>query len=304
MASTPPRLIDEAAHRQHRDRAAARFADHAFLKQAVAERVVDRLDVVRRDFPLVADIGCHGGELSRLLMAHPRIGSVVAVDPSPAMAAEARAGGCQAIAAPYDALPFEQASLDGIFSAFALHWVNDLPGMLARLTRLLKPDGMMVIALPGGETLAGLRAALADAETDHLGGMSPRVMPMADIRDLGGLIGRAGLALPVADSDTLTVTWPDPFALMRDLRGMAEANALMGRRQAFTPRSVLMAAAARLNERFADADGRIEAVFEIVTLTGWAPHASQQQPLRPGSASARLADALGSTERDPGKSSD
>ena len=299
MAESPPTLVDEAAHIRFRRRAAPGFGEHAFLKEAVAERVVDRLDAVRRRFPLVADIGCHTGQLARRLREHECVGRVVAVDPSEAMAAAARASGCEAMAAPYDAPPFAEASLDGVFSAFALHWVNDLPGVLLRLARLLKPDGLMVVALPGGGTLADLRAALADAETGVRGGMSPRVMPMADIRELGGLLGRAGLALPVADSDTVTITWPDAFALMRDLRGMAEANALAGRPRHFTPRAVLMAAAASLTERFADADGRIAADFEIVTLTGWAPHASQQRPLKPGSAAARLADALGGTENDP-----
>ena len=302
MIDQPPQLVDEAAHQRQRDRAAAGYARHDFLKKAVAERVVDRLDAVRREFPLVADIGCHGGQLARMLMDHPAIGRVLAQDPSPAMAAAASENGCEAIAAPYENLPFAEESLDGIFSAFALHWVNDLPGMLLRLRRLLKPDGLMVVALPGGETLSNLRAALTDAETAVLGGMSPRVMPMADIRDMGGLIGRAGLALPVADSDSLTVTWPDAFALMRDLRGMAEGNALAARRRQFTPREVMMRTALSMQERFADADGRIEAVFEVVTLTGWAPHESQQQPLHPGSASARLADALGSSEYDPEQS--
>ena len=299
MTDAPPKLVDEAAHCRFRDRAAAGFAAHEFLKTAVAERVVDRLDAVRRRFPLVADIGCHTGQLARLLMEHPSVDKVVATDPSPAMAEAARAGGCDAVAAPYDDLPYGEESLDGVFSAFALHWANDLPGVLARLRRLLKPDGLMVVALPGGETLAGLRAALADAEAGALGGMSPRVLPMADIRDLGGLIGRAGLALPVADSDTIEITWPDGLAMMRDLRGMAESNALAGRSRAFAPRGMLMAAAASMQERFGDGKGGIAAGFEIVTLTGWAPHGSQQQPLRPGSAKARLADALDTRERDP-----
>ena len=299
MTDAAPNLVDESAHLRFRERAAAGFASHEFLKTAVAERVVDRLDAVRRRFSLVADIGCHTGQLARRLAWHPAVDKVVAVDPSPAMAEMARAAGCEAVAAPYDGLPFEEGSLDGVFSAFALHWVDDLPGLLARLARLLRPDGLMVVALPGGETLAGLRAALADAEAGIRGGMSPRVMPMADIRDLGGLIGRAGLALPVADSDTIEITWPDALAMMRELRGMGESNALAGRSRSFTPRAVLLEAAASMQERFTDGDGRIAAAFEIVTLTGWAPHESQQKPLRPGSAKARLADALGGTEKDP-----
>ena len=163
---------------------------------------------------------------------------------------------------------------------------------MLKLRRLLKPDGLMIIALAGGVTLEGWRNCLAEAETAVTGGMSPRVLPMADIRDLGGLIGRAGMALPVADSDILTITWPDAFALMRDLRGMAETNALAGRLKMPTSRQVFMHAAMLAAERLGDSDGRISENFEIVTLTGWAPHESQQQPLKPGSAKQSLADAL------------
>ena len=292
MIDSIPMLIDTVAHIRNRDRAAPMFEQYGFLKKTVAEKLVERLDVVRREFPLVADIGCHTGVLAKLLMQHSKIGRVIALDPSPAMTKEASKNGCDATAAPYDALPFADNSLDGVFSAFALHWVNDLPALLGGIHRLLKPDGLMIISVPGGDSFGDLRAALADAETSVSGGMSARVMPMADIRTLGSLLGRGGFALPVADNDTINVTWPDAFALMRDLRGMGEANALSGRSRNFTPREVLMRTAEIMNTRFAGADGRIEMKIEIVTLTGWAPHESQQKPLKPGSGSVDLAAAL------------
>lgn len=292
MNNTPPILIDEAAHIRFRDRAAAAFDRHDFLKQAVAERVVDRLDAVRRQFGHVIDVGCHTGVLAEMLAAHPSVERVTAFDPSAAMVAAACKRGVEAVVASPDALPLAEGSVDAVFSAFSLHWVNDLPGVMVKLARLLKPDGLMVIALAGGVSFEGWRNCLAEAETAATGGLSPRVLPMADIRDLGGLIGRAGLALPVADSDTMTITWPDAFALMRDLRGMGEQNALAGRIRGMTSRQVFMQAAMMAQDRLSNDEERISDRVEIITLTGWAPHASQQQPLKPGSAQNSLAQAL------------
>ena len=180
-----------------------------------------------------------------------------------------------------------------------LHWVDDLPGVMAQIRRLLKPDGLCLVNLLGGATLTELRASLLEAEQEIYGGAWPRTAPMADIRDVGGLLGRAGLALPVADADRLTITYPDMFRLMADLRGMGEQNALLGRRRTPTARRMFLRAAEIYHDRFAGPDGRIPASFEIITLTGWAPHESQQTPLRPGSAAHRLADSLGTTEHDP-----
>ena len=168
-----------------------------------------------------------------------------------------------------------------------------------QVRRGLKPDGLLLVNLLGGTTLGELRAALLEAETDIYGGAGPRTVPMADIRDVGGLLGRAGLALPVADSDRLTIDYPDMFRLMADLRGMGEANAMRGRRKAPTTRRLFLRAAEIYQDRFGRADGRIPASFEIITLTGWAPHDSQQQPQRPGSAAHRLASSLGVDEQDP-----
>ena len=300
QASQPlQKIIDDRAHVQNRDRAAAGFDQVDYLKQAVTERIMDRIDTIRRDLPHVLDIGCHNGVLSQALLASPKITTVSAMDPSAKMAAMTKARcGIEAAVAPYDAIPFEGVQFDGIFSAFALHWANDLPGVLIQLRQRLKPDGVMMVALAGGETLGGLRACLASAETEISGGMSPRVLPMGDIRDMGGLIGRAGLTMPVADSDTITVTYANLFTLMAELRAMGESNALTGRVNRMTSKSVLMRAAELYQDRFAANDGRIEVAFEIITLTGWAPDASQPQPLKPGSADHSLASALGVKEQD------
>lgn len=293
--TAPPPLTDSTAHRRFRDRAAAGFGAVDFLKKAVDERLVDRLLTIRRRFPLVLDLGCHHGSLARAMLASGKVDRVIAADPSPLMAAQA-SGFCPAFATDYHALPLAEASLDAVVSSGALHWAEDLPGVLIQLRRLLKPDGLLLVALAGGTTLANWRAVLAEAETELRGGMAPRVLPMADIRDLGGLLGRAGLALPVADADTLTITWPDALRMVMELRAMGEGNALAQRHRAPLPRAVLYHAAMLYQQRYGAADGRVAAEFEIITLTGWAPDKSQQQPLRPGSASARLADALGGEE--------
>ena len=277
-----PRLV-----RAHRARAAARLGAHDFLFREVAARLADRLSDINRSFPLALEIGCRGGELTALLDEHDGVEKLVQCDPAPAMAR--RAGG---VAAEADALPFAEARFDLAVSSFALHWVNDLPGALLRIRRALKPDGLFLAAMPGGATLCELRAALTEAEVEVLGGASPRVSPFTDIRDAGALLQRAGFALPVADCDTITVDYESPFRLMADLRGMGETNAMAGMRRGFTPRGVLFRAAEIYRDRHAGPDGRIPATFQIVYLTGWAPHESQQKPLAPGSVSTRLADVL------------
>jgi SAM-dependent methyltransferase len=189
-------------------------------------------------------------------------------------------------------LELAAASQDLVIHALCLHWADDPVGQLVQCARALRPDGMFLAALFGGRTLHELRASLAEAEVTVTGGLSPRVLPMAEIRDLGGLLQRAGLALPVADSALRTVSYRDAWHLMADLRAMGEGNALAGRLRRFTPRGVMAGAAARYADTWGQPDGRITATFEIIWLTGWAPHASQQKPLRPGSAAQRLADAL------------
>jgi NADH dehydrogenase [ubiquinone] 1 alpha subcomplex assembly factor 5 len=297
-APSIPRFFDSAAQRRNRTRAAPGFDGFDFLKREAVLRMADRLALMRRDFPLCLDFGCHDGMLTREIMEGGKVGRVIQADPSPAFAASAASTG-PAVAVEYDALPFAAGSFDAVFSCLLLHWIDDLPGVMAQIRRLLKPDGLCLVSLLGGATLAELRGSLLEAEQELVGGASPRTAPMADIRDVGGLLGRAGLALPVADSDRLTITYTDMFRLMADLRGMGEQNALLARSRTPARRQLFLRAAEIYHDRFAVPDGRIPASFEIITLTGWAPHESQQTPLRPGSAAHRLADMLGTAEQDP-----
>jgi len=293
-------IFDRVLLRRRRDRAAAGLRGHDFLFAEAAERLADRLDDVTRKFPLALDLGCHDGTLARALAGRGGIETLVQCDLSPAMARAAAANGAPSLAADEEALPFAPERFDLIVSVLGLHWVNDLPGALIQIRHALKPDGLFLGALLGGETLTELRAALMEAELAEEDGASPRVAPFAELRDAGGLLQRAGFALPVADADRIAVSYADALALMHERRAMGESNALHARRRGFTRRATLARAAALYGEKFADAEGRIRASFEIVTLTGWAPHPCQPKPLKPGSATTRLADALGSEERPTG----
>ena len=286
-------IFDRRIVRLRRDRAADGLAKHDFLLREVGERLADRLDDIKRRFPLALDLGCHTGELGRLLGGRGGVESLVHCDLSPAMAVRAPD---LRLAADEEALPFGEATFDLVTSLLSLHWVNDLPGALTQIRRALKPDGLFLAAMLGGDTLKELRQALAEAEIAVEGGLSPRVSPFAGVRDAGGLLQRAGFALPVVDTETLTVVYPDPFKLIADLRAMGEANAIIERRRGLTRRATLLEAADRYRNAFADAEGRIPATFQVIYLTGWSPHDSQPKPLRPGSAKASLADALGATE--------
>ena len=290
-------VFDRAAVRARRDRAAAGYAGFSFLKQEVAARLADRLDGINRRFPLALDLGSHDGALAAALAGRNGIERVIAADLSPAMADAARAAGHPALALDEEALPFAAGSLDLVASCLSLHWVNDLPGTFLQIRQVLKPDGLFLAAMLGGTTLVELREVMAQAEIDVEGGLSPRLSPFADVRDAGGLLQRAGFALPVVDSDWLTVTYDNALALMRDLRGMGETNAHLERRKGFTKRATLLRAAELYQERFAGPDGRIPATFQVLYLAGWVPDAAtQQKPLKPGSAAARLAEALGGVE--------
>ena len=285
-------VFNRAAVRHHRDRAATNLSAHNFLFAESAERLADRLDDVTRSFPLALDLGCHGGELARALGGRGGIETLIQSDLSPALAALAHDEGGLALASDEEVLPFAEMSLDLILSNLSLHWVNDLPGMLVQVCQALKPDGLFLAAALGGNTLHELRTSLFKAETEVEGGVSPRFSPLIDVRDLGNLMTRAGFALPVVDSEKVTVSYSHPLKLLLDLRGMGETNANRDRRRTFTRRATLIRACEIYLETHADAAGRIPATFEIITMTAWAPDPSQQKPLKPGSAHAQLADAL------------
>jgi len=288
----PVSIFDRATLRKHRDRAARGFAAHDFLVREVAERLADRLSDVTRVFPLALDLGCHTGEMADTLGGRGGIKTLVQCDLSPAMAAKAAANGHATLAADEEWLPFADNSFDLVLSCLSLHWVNDLPGALVQIRRVLKPDGLFLAAMLGGETLADLRHCLHEAELAEEGGISPRVSPMADIRDMGRLLQRAGFALPVADADQVSVSYGDPMRLLADLRGMGETNAVVERRKSLSRRTTLLHALNLYQQKFADADGRFPVDFHILTLTGWKPHPSQPQPLPPGSGHVPLADVL------------
>jgi SAM-dependent methyltransferase len=276
-----------------RARRASALGLSTFLLDRVAEDVGDRLATVLRRFDLAVDLGTPGDAVRRALAASGKVGTIVAANAQP--------DAPLAVAADEEALPFRDGSLDLVVSVLALHFVNDLPGALIQIRRALKPDGLFLAALAGGDTLTELRQSFAQAEAEIEDGVSPRVAPFADLRDLGGLLQRAGFALPVTDVDRLTVRYASPLALMHDLRRMGATNALAERRRRPLKRATLARTVEIYGTRFADPDGRIRATFEIVWLSGWAPHASQQQPLRPGSARTRLADALGTQELSTGE---
>jgi SAM-dependent methyltransferase len=277
MAHTPttaPVLFDRALLRARQDRA-LRLGPATFLLDRVAEEMAERLHAVLREFKNAADVGTPGDQVRNALAG--RLNQLAGVD-LPEQESEP--------------LPLQPASLDLVVSALALQFVNDLPGVLAQIRRALRPDGLLLAAMVGGDTLNELRQSFAAAEAELEGGASPRVAPFADLRDVGALLQRAGLALPVTDVDRIVVRYDSAFALMQDLRRMGATNILIERRRTPSRRATMLRMAQIYGERFADADGRIRATFDIVWLSGWAPHESQQQPLRPGSAKAGLAEAV------------
>lgn len=292
--SPPHAIFDARLLNTRRNRVAKGATSHDFLLRRVAEDLADRLSIVQRDFAVAADLGSHHGVLGRRIASLPNVGELISLDPTERLLVKADA---PRVSGQLDALPFSDASLDLAVSALSLHFIDDLPGALLQIRRALKPDGLLLAALLGGRTLFELRESWLAAEDELTGGASPRVAPFADVRDLGGLLQRAGFALPVVDSDTVDVTYADPLAMMRDIKGMGASNMLADRRRVPVTRGLLMRAAEIYAERFARPDGRVPATFEILTLTAWAPHESQPQPLKPGSAKTRLADVLGVPER-------
>jgi SAM-dependent methyltransferase len=297
MVSPHPAMFDHRLLRARRARAAA-LGPSTFLLERVAEDLSDRLAAVLRRFERALDLGTPTDALRRVLAASGKVGTIIAAE-----APGAGAPDCTVltIIADEEALPLRDASLDLVVSALALQFVNDLPGTLIQIRRALAPDGLLLAALAGGDTLTELRQSFAAAEAEIEGGISPRVVPFADVRDMGALLQRAGFALPVTDVDRVTARYPSPVALLHDLRRMGAANPLIERSRRPLKRATLTRMVEIYRERFSDRDGRVRATFEIVWLSGWAPHASQQKPLAPGSARQRLADALGTRELPAGE---
>jgi SAM-dependent methyltransferase len=311
MVSPLPLVFDRRRQRAYRRRAAT-LGPSTFLIERVAEDLSDRLATVLRRFECALDLGTPTDAVRRALAASGKVGTIIAADAlAGAAVSRRRAQGSieegeqtsegipdaqLLVAADEEALPFRDASLDLVVSALALQFVNDLPGTLIQIRRALKPDGLLLAALSGGDTLTELRQAFAAAEAEIEDGISPRVVPFSDVRDMGALLQRAGFALPVTDIDRVTARYASPISLMHDLRRMGATNPLLERSRRPLKRATLRRMTEIYAERFADRDGRIRATFEIVWLSGWAPHESQQKPLAPGSARQRLADVLGTTE--------
>ncbi len=284
--------FDRKQLRRQRDRAAAGFSAHDFLARHAAEGLVERLGDIKRCFPLTVILG-GGGCLADALKGSFGIERLVHCDLSRAML-NRHTGSYRAVA-DEEWLPFANAQFDLIVSALSLHWVNDLPGALIQIRRALKPDGLFLAALPGGDSLVELRQALVQAETEVEGGASPRVATFTDIRNAGSLLQRAGFALPVVDTDKLIATYPNALALMRELRGMGESNLMLDRRKRLTRRGTLLSAAAKYMEMYGDTNGRVPATFQLLYLAGWAPHEGQQKAMKPGQGKVSLVSAL-----DPG----
>lgn len=273
-------VFDRKLLRLRRDRAAKNISKYEFLYAEVAEHLADRLSLVKKEFPLIVTMG---GTPGTRLQERPGTQQVVAMD---------TAGFAPAVVGDEEFLPFRNGSLDAVVSNLNLHWVNDLPGALLQIRNALKPDGLFMAALLGGESLKELRQCLMEAELEVTGGASPRVSPLIDPFDMGALMQRAGFALPVVDSDKIVVHYANPLKLMQDLRGMGASNATFNRLMKPTRRSVILRAAQLYQQKFADKDGLVPATFQIIYAIGWAPHADQPQPLKPGSAKNKMAEAL------------
>jgi len=271
---TAPNLFDRALLRARQDRA-LRVGPATFLLDRVAEDMEERLHAVLREFADAADIWTPGEVLRMPARDRVRCMTRLGLHDSGR-----------------EILPFQPESLDLVVSGLAFQFVNDLPGVLAQIRRALRPDGLLLAAMTGGDTLSELRQSFAAAEAECEGGVSPRVAPSADLRDVGSLLQRAGFALPVTDVDRIVVRYDSAFALMADLRRMGATNILAERRRTPTRRATMLRMAQLYAERFADADGRIRATFDVIWLSGWAPHESQQKPLRPGSAKLSLEAAV------------
>lgn len=281
-------IFDEALIARNRSRARAQKTEGAdFLLELTARELADRLAIVERRFDRAVELFGGSGLTAKAALATGKIADLERIE-TDASLLDASSGRVTN----FESVPLEPQSVNLILSPLSLHLTNDTPGMLIQMRRALKPDGLLLAAIPGAGTLAELRDVLLAAETEIYGGASPRVVPFADIRDIGALMQRSGFALPVIDEESFTVRYDHIFALMRDLKAMGMANPLIGRSRKPVSRRFFLRAAELYAERYADPDGRIRATFSIVFVSGWSPHESQQKPLKPGSAKMRLADAL------------
>ena len=298
MTPTPPRLFDRTLVRAHRDRAAPGYGDYAFLKERESSQLIERLADVSRRFTRALDLGAHDGRSAAKLLGSGQVDRVDAADISPEFVNRMQQAGLTARILDEEEPEFENGTYDLVTSVLSLHWVNDLPGVLSRIRSQLKPDGLFLACLFGGGTLNELRTSLIEAETELTGGAAPRLAPLPALQDMAALMQRAGFALPVADLDTVTVRYPDPFRLLEDIRGMGEQAAFIPDERAprrGLSRRVLARMSEIYAERFSDSDGRLPATFNVIWLSGWAPHESQPKPLRPGSGRINLAEAVRKT---------
>jgi len=264
--STPPIIFNRGLIKNNRSRAAVRFEKHDFLFREMASRVTERLEYIKRDFPIALDLGAKNGIVAEILAGRGGIKTLVQSEFSEKLLANA--GGARVVASE-EFLPFADNSFDLVLSVGALHSVNDLTGTLIQIRRILKPDGLFIGMIFGGQTLRELRASFETAEIEQKGGISPRVAPFVDVRDGGSLLQRAGFVLPVVDSEILNVEYTHPLKLMHDLRGMGEGNFMVERSKKFTPCSMLMQVVDNYLRDFSNQNGRVDASFELVTLTGW-----------------------------------
>lgn len=281
----PNSIFDRSLLKKRRARAAPHFADYDFLKREACEQLADRLQDMARSFPLALDLGCHSGQMLQTLKDRGNIQRLVQADICPKMITQTVG---ERIICDEEWLPFSDNSFDLVLSAWNLHWVNDLPGALIQIRRILKPDGLFLAVLPGAHSLRELRMSIADIQAQQTGGISPHVAPFIEVRDAGNLLSRAGFALPVVDSDTLTITYEHALMLMHDLRGMGENNMMIEQNKRIPSRDFFAQIAAHYAQHFNNNEGRINATMELITLTAWAPHASQQQPASRGSGQINL----------------
>lgn len=289
ISNQVPNIFDRDRLRKHRDRAASNFAEHDFLFKEMAQRLCDRLEYIKRKFPVALDLGAHNGVLAEILQGSGGVETLIQTEFSESLLHKAQN---IRVVADEELLPFAENSFDLVMSVGSLHWVNDLAGTLIQIQRSLKPDGLFLSIFFGGQTLKELRTSFEKAEMQIRGGLSPRISPFIDVQTGGSLLQRAGFALPVVDSEMLTVEYNHPLKLMKELRGMGEANSLYECEKSFTPCSLIMSAVDNYFQDFTNEEGRVTASFELITLTGWKPHASQQKPSGRGSGKVPLSQVI------------